>query len=155
MARLTTTLVLFSIACTTLVTATPEPFDQEEENRNSNCDKCAPSVLPDSIERQNTECEARNMPFTFDIEAACGIKLSTSSSVLPSSAAAPTTTSDSRSLSASATVTAATNPSGVVPTGSPASNGASPSLTPNSVAMGRAMWNGAVALVVVSGLLLW
>ncbi|KAJ5132865.1 hypothetical protein N7448_007023 [Penicillium atrosanguineum] len=42
--------------------------------------KCASNVLPDSIQRQTLECEARNMPFTFDEEAACGISPSTSAS---------------------------------------------------------------------------
>ncbi|KAK7943105.1 uncharacterized protein PG986_012218 [Apiospora aurea] len=153
MARLATTLVLFSIACTTLVSATPGPFNQEESNRNSDCDngcffgsfpggsctndaacmctqqkyrekyfccmaqKCAASVLPDSIDRQNSECGARNMPFTFDVEAACGIKLAASSSaVMPSSTATSTTAIGSHSTSAAAKVTAATSSPGAAPT---------------------------------------
>ncbi|KAK8045009.1 hypothetical protein PG993_005033 [Apiospora rasikravindrae] len=192
MARLTATLVLFGIACSTLVAATPEPFNQEESNRNSDCDngcffgsfpggsctndaacmctqqkyrekyfccmaqKCAPSVLPDSIDRQKSECRARSMPFTFDVEAACGIKLATSSSaVMSSSAATSTTVSDSRPTSTAAKVTAATSSSGTAPTGSHTSAGASPTPTTNSAPMGMAMWNGATALVVGSGLLLW
>ncbi|KAF4862688.1 hypothetical protein CGCSCA1_v014696 [Colletotrichum siamense] len=46
-------------------------------------EKCDASVLPDSIQRQTSECEARNMPFTFDTEAVCGIKLSTKVSPYP------------------------------------------------------------------------
>ncbi|WYZ42525.1 hypothetical protein EsH8_VI_000224 [Colletotrichum jinshuiense] len=67
--------------------------------------KCAASVLPASIQRQNSECGARNMPFTFDVEAVCGIKLTTSTTA--SSSAASTATGDPKSSAASASSTAA------------------------------------------------
>ncbi|KAI1039352.1 hypothetical protein LB505_008587, partial [Fusarium chuoi] len=45
--------------------------------------KCDADVMPESVERQHTECQARNLDFTFDAEKVCGIKsegTSTSSS---------------------------------------------------------------------------
>ncbi|KXG52048.1 uncharacterized protein PGRI_083320 [Penicillium griseofulvum] len=39
---------------------------------------CNPNVMPESITRQHRECIARNLDFTFDAEARCGVKLTTS-----------------------------------------------------------------------------
>ncbi|KAF3808166.1 hypothetical protein GCG54_00006781 [Colletotrichum gloeosporioides] len=69
-------------------------------------EKCDASVLPDSIQRQTSECEARNMPFTFDTEAVCGIKLSTKVSPYPTQTV--TITATAGSSEAAATVTGAT-----------------------------------------------
>ncbi|KAH7234726.1 uncharacterized protein BKA55DRAFT_137818 [Fusarium redolens] len=49
--------------------------------------KCDPDVMPESIERQHTECQARNLDFTFDAEKVCGIKIKESGT----STASPTT----------------------------------------------------------------
>ena len=45
--------------------------------------RIAADRVPDSIERQHTECQARNMDFTFDSEKVCGIKLAVVSSAVP------------------------------------------------------------------------
>ncbi|CAM1510891.1 Fc.00g084040.m01.CDS01 [Cosmosporella sp. VM-42] len=82
-------------------------------------EKCGPDVLPDSIQRQTLECEARGMEFTFDVEAVCGITLTTSSNSLPS--ATSTATSDSSSTvsaSASAAEVSTTGASDSTATGS-------------------------------------
>ncbi|KLP00212.1 uncharacterized protein LW94_14581 [Fusarium fujikuroi] len=36
--------------------------------------KCDADVMPESVERQHTECQARNLDFTFDAEKGCGIE---------------------------------------------------------------------------------
>lgn len=36
--------------------------------------KCDADVMPESVERQHTECQARNLDFTFDAEKVCGMK---------------------------------------------------------------------------------
>jgi hypothetical protein len=38
---------------------------------------CAPRVFPESLTRISLECESRNLPFTFDVEKACGFQLTT------------------------------------------------------------------------------
>ncbi|GKU06699.1 hypothetical protein FLAG1_09609 [Fusarium langsethiae] len=53
-------------------------------------ENCADNVLPEQIERSSDGCVAWNLPFTFDAEAVCGIKLPASSDT--SSEAASTTT---------------------------------------------------------------
>lgn len=58
----------------------------------------------DSITRQHRECKARNMDFTFDAEALCGVKLTTSAGFL---VAAPTTTSSASAATVTVTATAA------------------------------------------------
>ncbi|KAJ5858094.1 hypothetical protein N7455_008988 [Penicillium solitum] len=65
---------------------------------------CNPNVMPDSITRQHRECKARNMDFTFDAEALCGVKLTTSAGFL---VAAPTTTSSASAATVTVTATAA------------------------------------------------
>ncbi|KKZ60236.1 hypothetical protein EMCG_05046 [[Emmonsia] crescens] len=93
--------------------------------------KCASSVLPDSVQRLSLDCEGRSLPFTFDAEAVCGIKLTTSSAT-----------------SASATSTSA----GL--TGSQTSSGApAPTTTPNSAPGMRVMLKAAVIIVAASGIL--
>ncbi|KAK2733786.1 hypothetical protein CKAH01_08200 [Colletotrichum kahawae] len=92
-------------------------------------EKCDASVLPDSIQRQTSECEARNMPFTFDTEAVCGIKLSTKVSPYPtqtvtvtatvgSSEAVATGVSTGAATAEAATGTSTEGASSVVTTGS-------------------------------------
>ncbi|CAI0644923.1 unnamed protein product [Colletotrichum noveboracense] len=66
-------------------------------------EKCDASVLPDSIQRQTSECEARNMPFTFDTEAVCGIKLSMKVSPYPTQTVTVTATVESSETLATGT----------------------------------------------------
>ncbi|EWG51868.1 hypothetical protein FVEG_16875 [Fusarium verticillioides 7600] len=47
--------------------------------------KCDPDVMPESVERQHTGCQARNLDFTFDAEKVCGMKLDASSTSSASS----------------------------------------------------------------------
>ncbi|KAF5521572.1 hypothetical protein CGCA056_v007569 [Colletotrichum aenigma] len=70
-------------------------------------EKCDASVLPDSIQRQTSECEARNMPFTFDTEAVCRIKLSTKVSPYPTQTVTVTATVGSSEAAATGTGTGA------------------------------------------------
>ncbi|PNP78912.1 hypothetical protein FNYG_07777 [Fusarium nygamai] len=42
-------------------------------------ENCAENVLPEQIERSSNDCDAHGIPFTFDAEAVCGIKLPVSS----------------------------------------------------------------------------
>ncbi|KAF5575548.1 hypothetical protein FPANT_11290 [Fusarium pseudoanthophilum] len=43
---------------------------------------CAENVLPEQIERSSNDCVAHGIPFTFDAEAVCGIKLPVSSETI-------------------------------------------------------------------------
>ncbi|RBR22443.1 hypothetical protein FVER53590_10731 [Fusarium verticillioides] len=47
--------------------------------------KCDADVMPESVERQHTGCQARNLDFTFDAEKVCGMKLDASSTSSASS----------------------------------------------------------------------
>ncbi|SCV49285.1 uncharacterized protein FFB14_10805 [Fusarium fujikuroi] len=106
-------LLILSLFGSALAVAAPQ-FDQGAELRKSECDassctndsacmctqkkyreayfccmakKCDADVMPESIERQHTECQARNLDFTFDAEKICDIKIEVTST----SAASPTT----------------------------------------------------------------
>ncbi|RSL59689.1 hypothetical protein CEP54_007133 [Fusarium duplospermum] len=134
-------------------------------------EKCAASVLPDSIQRQTLECEARNMEFTFDAEKVCGIRLSTTSSAASStttSTASSTVTSDSdESSTTSALTSTATMPQTTADTSSDvgsetSSAGASETSsagnsapTTNGGLRTSAMMNGISIIVALSGMMLW
>ncbi|CVK98643.1 uncharacterized protein FMAN_08526 [Fusarium mangiferae] len=67
-------------------------------------ENCADNVLPEQIERSSNDCDAHGIPFTFDAEAVCGIKLPVSSETVSVS----TTTSEATTVTkakASETVT--------------------------------------------------
>ncbi|KAM5511453.1 hypothetical protein FOXYSP1_11553 [Fusarium oxysporum f. sp. phaseoli] len=49
-------------------------------------ENCADNVLPEQIERSSNDCDAHGIPFTFDAEAVCGIKLPVSSETVSVSA---------------------------------------------------------------------
>lgn len=76
----------------------------------------------DSITRQHRECKARNMDFTFDAEAICGVKLTTSAGFL---VAAATTTSNP--TAATVTVTAAADSTTTGDSKSSTASGSNPS----------------------------
>ncbi|CAI7588157.1 unnamed protein product [Penicillium palitans] len=83
---------------------------------------CNPNVMPDSITRQHRECKARNMDFTFDAEAICDVKLTTSAGFL---VAAATTTSNP--TAATVTVTAAADSTTTGDSKSSTASGSNPS----------------------------
>ncbi|KAG5655998.1 hypothetical protein KAF25_001568 [Fusarium avenaceum] len=69
---------------------------------------CAANVLPEQIPRSSDNCDAYKIPFTFDPEAVCGIKLSVSSDTVSSAEATTSevstaTVSKSHSVSTTAT----------------------------------------------------
>ncbi|CAI7645245.1 unnamed protein product [Penicillium bialowiezense] len=134
---------------------------------------CNSNVLPDSVTRQNRDCEARNMAFTFDSEAVCGVKLTTSAGVLvaattaassatssATSAATATesvTTGDSESSSASASTTSAassTITSKASTSGDQTASASATSTSPNAAA-GREILSPAMILLGISALSLW
>ncbi|CAJ0544565.1 Ff.00g036800.m01.CDS01 [Fusarium sp. VM40] len=57
---------------------------------------CADNVLPEQIPRSSDNCDAYNLPFTFDPEAVCGIKLPVSSTT---TSGAEATTSEASTVS--------------------------------------------------------
>ncbi|KAF4957035.1 hypothetical protein FGADI_3449 [Fusarium gaditjirri] len=65
--------------------------------------KCDADVMPESIERQHTECQARNLDFTFDAEKVCGIKSEVTSASCPSSITRDATATSHASHGSSAT----------------------------------------------------
>ncbi|KAI8670496.1 hypothetical protein NCS57_00521000 [Fusarium keratoplasticum] len=197
MARFFSWLMLFSLLGVGL--ASPQKFNQEEQNRNADCDngcffgsfpggsctndaacmctqqkyreryfccmaeKCAPSVLPDSIQRQTLECEARNMEFTFDVEKVCGIKLSTSSSApssTPTSTVSSTVTSSSDESSTTSTlVSTAPTPETTTDASSASTSettsAGSAAPTTNSGMQTKAMMNGIAIIAALSGMMFW
>ncbi|KAF6832251.1 hypothetical protein CMUS01_06991 [Colletotrichum musicola] len=129
-------------------------------------EKCEIEVLEDSIERQSLGCETRNLPFTFDTEAVCGIKLSTKIppyTTYTVTATAPTVTVAAVTVTAGAkeeTTSAAAAASGTdIASSGAASSGASssgaagatttgafaPSATPGGATVERAGLLGVVA----------
>jgi hypothetical protein len=105
----------------------------------------------DSIQRQNRECGVRNLPFTFDAEVVCGIKLATSSStVLPSPTTSTTiTTGDSN------TSTTSVLPSKTSPTGNQTNSvNSTPTQTPNSAQAEGVVLGSTALFLLMCGILL-
>ncbi|KFZ17665.1 hypothetical protein V502_04478 [Pseudogymnoascus sp. VKM F-4520 (FW-2644)] len=113
----------------------------------------------------STVCEERNMEFTFDVEQACDVKLTTTSFVLPT--ATPTATSDSTKSSTPETTTKGTTPDGTTEASAPdgaaeaqssntteASSTGSVTPLPNSAPQGTVIFNCAAILVAASAMLL-
>ncbi|KAF4993230.1 hypothetical protein FGRMN_6594 [Fusarium graminum] len=77
--------------------------------------KCDSDVLPDQIQRSSDNCVAYKLPFTFDAEAVCGIKLSTSDTLTGTTATTSeaSTATLSKSHSISTTDAASTTESSV------------------------------------------
>ncbi|KAF4838796.1 hypothetical protein CGCTS75_v000643 [Colletotrichum tropicale] len=134
-------------------------------------EKCDASVLPDSIQRQTSECEARNMPFTFDTEAVCGIKLSTkvlpyptqtvtvtatvgSSEAAATGTGAMTTGTATEATTGTATGTQTRGASSVMITGSASSTSTSDSAAGRDAPRGKTVV-GAAVVGVTLGTLLW
>ncbi|KAF9770758.1 hypothetical protein IL306_011627 [Fusarium sp. DS 682] len=59
--------------------------------------------MPESIERQHTECRARNLDFTFDAEKVCGVRLEVTTTSHASSTAVAVTTSHASHESSTST----------------------------------------------------
>ncbi|KAF5500573.1 hypothetical protein CGCS363_v005997 [Colletotrichum siamense] len=134
-------------------------------------EKCDASVLPDSIQRQTSECDARNMPFTFDTEAVCGIKLSTKVSPYPTQTVTATATVGSSEAAATgtgavttgiateattgtATGTKTESASSVVTTGSASSTSTADSAAGRDAPRGKIVV-GAAVVGVALGTFLW
>ncbi|SPJ74146.1 uncharacterized protein FTOL_03876 [Fusarium torulosum] len=126
-------------------------------------EKCDSDVMPESIERQHTECSARNLDFTFDAETVCGIKLTTTTTSASSATMTAKMTSikhESLATTTSASTTSTretiTVPESVKSTESAAQTLSTGSAIPvtDSAAQSRAAMRGVSALIVVSGLLL-
>ncbi|KAF4924270.1 hypothetical protein CGCVW01_v004202 [Colletotrichum viniferum] len=134
-------------------------------------EKCDASVLPDSIQRQTSECEARNMPFTFDTEAVCGIKLSTKVSPYPTQTVTVTATVESsetvatgtgavttgiatEATTGTATGTRTKGASSVVTTGSVSSTSTADSAAGRDAPRGKIVV-GAAVIGVALGTFLW
>ncbi|KAJ6127887.1 hypothetical protein N7471_009104 [Penicillium samsonianum] len=131
---------------------------------------CNPNVMPDSITRQHRECKARNMDFTFDAEARCGVKLTksdgflvaaattTSTTTSTTTAGDPTTTGDSKSSTASASTTSAaslTASQEASSTGSQTSSGSSTPTPTNGTSGKGAICNIAMIIVAVAAVVLF
>ncbi|KIL87017.1 hypothetical protein FAVG1_09571 [Fusarium avenaceum] len=129
-------------------------------------EKCDSDVMPESIERQHTECSARNLDFSFDAEKVCGIKLTTTTTSTSSATVTAETTSikhESLATTVSASMTSTTETTIVresvestESTESTAQTSSTESAIPvtDSAAQLRAAMNIGFGLVVVSGLLL-
>ncbi|CAI7653693.1 unnamed protein product [Penicillium crustosum] len=137
---------------------------------------CNPNVMPDSITRQHRECKARNMDFTFDAEALCGVKLTTSAGFLVAAAttsssasaatvtvtatpaADSTTTGDPKSSKTSASTTSAASSTIIQQASSTGNQTSSASSTPaptNGAPGKGAIGNAALILVALSALMLF
>ncbi|KAH6962999.1 hypothetical protein DER45DRAFT_552177 [Fusarium avenaceum] len=129
-------------------------------------EKCDSDVMPESIERQHTECSARNLDFSFDAEKVCGIKLTTTTASASSANVTAKTTSinhESLATTASASITS-TKETTTVPeivksaesTETTAQTSSTVTAIPvkDSAAQLRATVYSGFALIVVSGLLL-
>ncbi|KAF5723662.1 hypothetical protein FMUND_1596 [Fusarium mundagurra] len=80
--------------------------------------KCDADVMPESIERQHTGCQARNLDFTFDAEKVCGITSEVTSTSAASLTTRDTVTTSHVSHGSSATSVSASTTSGLETTSS-------------------------------------
>ncbi|KAM0229964.1 hypothetical protein ACHAP5_011508 [Fusarium lateritium] len=111
---------------------------------------CADNVLPEQIVRSSDNCDAYNIPFTFDPEAVCGIKLPVSTDTMSDAA---TTTSDSstatvsksHSVSTTATDAASTTEASAASQNTPAT--AETTTAENGALRVKAVWGGVVLSV--------
>ncbi|KAI0159308.1 hypothetical protein BJ166DRAFT_529879 [Pestalotiopsis sp. NC0098] len=122
-------------------------------------EKCDESVLPDSIVRRTAECEARNMPFgDFDVEAVCGITLSTSSTATAASSTGTGTATTGTASAATATDSTAASTTAAASSSSTASltssGTASATATSGGASSPRVMAGAIGALLAVSGMML-
>ncbi|OBT65509.1 hypothetical protein VE03_05007 [Pseudogymnoascus sp. 23342-1-I1] len=127
--------------------------------KNKNCPN---TVFPDALKRSSSSCEERNLPFTFDVEQVCGVKLTTTSAVPTPT---PTPSSDSTKSSTSET-TKATTPGGTTEGSAPdstaeasssgtsaASSTGSVTPVPNSAPQVTVIFNGVAVLLAASAML--
>ncbi|RGP73363.1 hypothetical protein FLONG3_6381 [Fusarium longipes] len=119
-------------------------------------ENCADNVLPEQIERSGDDCVAWNLPFTFDAEAACGIKLPVSTTA---SLEATSTTTVARVKTTDAATTTATDAATDGTTSAMESSTASQTTTtsePSTVTNGASnlkVIGGAIVLPVLLGFL--
>ncbi|KAF5009977.1 hypothetical protein FDECE_3838 [Fusarium decemcellulare] len=133
-------------------------------------EKCAPSVLPDSVERQILGCEAFGMEISFDVEKdvekVCGIKFTLSSSAVSTTAASTTTVDSDEASTKPASTTAAATADATAGTtteesamstteaSSDSTSEAAATPTPNSAPQERAVMNGVIVLIAAAGIVL-
>ncbi|KAF4462046.1 hypothetical protein FALBO_11149 [Fusarium albosuccineum] len=133
-------------------------------------EKCAPSVLPDSVERQILGCEAFGMEISFDVEKdvekVCGIKFTLSSSAVSTTAVSTATVdSDEASTRPASTAAAATadtttgttteeSAMSTTEASSDSTSEAAATPTPNSAPQSRVAMNGVIILIAAAGIVL-
>jgi hypothetical protein len=104
-------------------------------------------LYSEQIVRSSDNCDAYNIPFTFDPEAVCGIKLpvssdTTSSAAATASEASTTTVSKSHSVSTMATDAASTTETSAASQTTPAT--AETTSAENGAPRVKAVWGGVV-----------
>ncbi|KAF5658265.1 hypothetical protein FDENT_14108 [Fusarium denticulatum] len=108
-------------------------------------DNCAENVLPEQIERSSNDCDAHGIPFTFDAEAVCGIKLPLSSTVSISVTTSEATTITKARATETVTTTEETTPAMTAVTGTESSatsqttSAAAVTVTDNSASRAKGM----------------
>ncbi|CEI61292.1 hypothetical protein FVEN_g5987 [Fusarium venenatum] len=119
-------------------------------------ENCADNVLPEQIERSSDGCVAWNLPFTFDAEAACGIKLpassDTSSEATSTTTVARVKTSDAVTTTATGTEAETTASATETSTADQTTAASEPTTVENGASNLKAI-GGAIALPVLLGLL--
>ncbi|KAF4971458.1 hypothetical protein FSARC_1686 [Fusarium sarcochroum] len=120
-------------------------------------EKCDSDVMPESIERQHSECGARNLDFTFDAEKVCGIKLTTTTTSASSTTIAITTSSihhESSTASVSASNTPDAEPTTAAETTPQGSSTGSAVPMADNAAHAKVALSGIAMLLVASGMVL-
>ena len=120
-------------------------------------DHVSPSVSTESIERQHSECGARNLDFTFDAEKVCSIKLTTTTTSASSTTVATTASSvshESAATSTSALVTSNAETTTTAESTPEASSTGNNAPVTDSAAQEKVVFSGIAMLFVASGMLL-
>ncbi|KAJ4256183.1 hypothetical protein NW762_009261 [Fusarium torreyae] len=120
-------------------------------------EKCDSDIMPESIERQHSECRARDLDFTFDAEKVCGINLTTTTTPASSATVAATTSSVSHESSATSTTALVTSDAETTTTAEStpeASSTGSAAPVADSAPQVKFALSGIAMLFVVSGMLL-
>ncbi|KAF5604803.1 hypothetical protein FPCIR_656 [Fusarium pseudocircinatum] len=138
MARLSNVLMLLSVAGRFAAAQ----FDQEKQNKDATCNLIDGA---EQIERSSNDCDAHGIPFTFDAEAVCGIKLPASSTVSISVTMSEATTVTKAKASETVTTSEETTPAMTTATGTESSaasqttSAAASTVTDNSASRAKGM----------------
>ncbi|KAF4446723.1 hypothetical protein F53441_9656 [Fusarium austroafricanum] len=126
--------------------------------------KCSTDLMLEAIERSSNDCDAHKIPFKFDPEAACGIKLSTSSEIVSTTAEATTasrvktsetaTTTDADATTGATTgaTTRATTSGAEKSAAGETTSASAPAVTENGASRSKVML-GAVVLPIAFGVM--